>query len=63
MVTMKAVIRLNGRATHIEIVESGGSEFDEKAVDAVQHWRFKLAQAPDGVPVAVTQPIEVVFAK
>jgi TonB family protein len=62
VVTMKAVIRANGRAAHIEIVKSGGSEFDEKAVEAVRHWRFKPAQGPDGVPIAVTQPIEVVFS-
>jgi TonB family protein len=62
VVTMKAVIGANGRAAHIEIVKSGGSEFDEKAVEAVRHWRFKPAQRPDGVPVAVTMPIEVAFS-
>jgi hypothetical protein len=35
--------------------------FDEKAVEAVLHWRLKPALGPDNKPVAVRQIIEVTF--
>lgn len=58
-VMLKAVIRRDGRATNIEVVRSGGSDFDEKAVEAVRRWRFRPALGPNRVPVAVVQLIEV----
>jgi TonB family protein len=61
VVLLKAVIRTDGHVANIEIVRSGGSGFDEKAIEAVRRWRFKPAMGPNGIPVPVAMPIEVTF--
>ena len=61
VVTLQAIIQLNGHATDIQVVKSAGLGLDEKAVDAVRTWRFKPAIGPDGTPVPTIAPIEVNF--
>jgi len=60
-VLLKATVQVDGRATNIEIVRSFGSDFDEKAIEAVGKWRFHPALGPDGKPVPVTTTVEVTF--
>jgi TonB family protein len=49
-----------GRATNIHVVRRLGMGLDQKAVEAVRHWRFKPG-VKDGTPVTVEATIEVNF--
>jgi TonB family protein len=60
-VNLSAIITPEGRATNIKVVKSIGMGLDEKAVEAVNKWRFAPALDPDGSPIAVMQIIEVDF--
>lgn len=60
-VQMKAIIDTDGRAQNIQILRSGGSDFDQEAIEAVQRWQLKPALDASGKPVAVVQVIEVTF--
>jgi outer membrane biosynthesis protein TonB len=42
-------------------VKSFDVELAQRAVEAVQKWRFKPARDREGQPVAVIVPIEVTF--
>jgi len=50
----------NGIPSHVRVVKGIGLGLDEKAVEAVQQYRFKPA-TKDGVPVTVEIHIEVNF--
>jgi TonB family protein len=50
----------SGRATNIKVVKSLGLGLDEKAVEAVQKWKFSPGKK-DGKPVTVEATIEVNF--
>ncbi|MFQ5816901.1 MAG: energy transducer TonB [Terriglobia bacterium] len=62
LVVLVAVVGPDGRVNpeSIVVVRPVGMDLDEKAVRAVQQWRFKPAQR-FGKPVAVRLPIEVNF--
>jgi periplasmic protein TonB len=60
-VVLSVLITADGRATEIHVSHGLGFGLDEKAIEAVRAWRFKPALGPDGKPVAVRVPIEVVF--
>jgi protein TonB len=60
-VVLQAVITPDGRAIEIQVVKGPGLGLEEKAIEAVQQWRFKPAIGPGGKPVAVIVPIEVNF--
>jgi TonB family protein len=60
-VELKVIVGVDGKAHNIEIVKALGNSLDEKAVNAVQSWRFKPAAGPNGDPVPVVVPIEVTF--
>jgi protein TonB len=60
-VTLQVVITPDGRAIEIQVVKGPGLGLEEKAVEAVKQWRFKPALGPNGKPVAVVVPIEVLF--
>lgn len=50
----------DGLAHHAQIVQGLGMGLDQKALDAISHWRFKPG-SKDGVPVTVAARIEVNF--
>jgi len=53
-------IDASGHATHIQVVKSLGLGLDEKAIEAVQKWKFSPGKK-DGKPVTVEATIEVNF--
>jgi TonB family protein len=59
-VTLSIVVNTDGRAENIRVVKSLGMGLDEKAIEAVQKWRFKPG-ANKGAPVRVGAQIEVNF--
>ena len=59
-VMLSVVINTEGKADNIQIVKSLGMGLDEKAIEAVQQWRFRPG-TNQGVPVNVRAQIEVNF--
>ncbi len=59
-VVLSIVIDERGVPTNFKVVRPLGLGLDEKAIEAVQKWRFKPGQK-DGRPVAVMATIEVNF--
>ncbi len=59
-VVVSVVVGIDGRADQIGVVKSLGMGLDEKAVAAVQQWRFRPG-VKDGNPVPVRAMIEVNF--
>jgi TonB family protein len=59
-VILSAVIGQDGRARDLHVARSLGMGLDEKAMEAVNKWRFAPALL-DGRPVAVQVNIEVNF--
>jgi protein TonB len=59
-VTLSIVVGTDGKATNITVVKSLGMGLDEKAMEAVQKWRFTPGKNK-GVPVAVRANVEVNF--
>jgi TonB family protein len=57
---LAVVIGVDGKASSISVVRSLGMGLDEKAIDAVQKWRFKPG-FKDGKPVPVKANLEVNF--
>ena len=60
-VELQVVVGADGRASNIVIVKGIDKGLTERAVSAVETWKFKPATGPDGDPVAVTVPIEITF--
>jgi TonB family protein len=60
VVTLSAIIGPDGRPRHILVARSLGMGLDEKAMAAVQTWRFEPGRK-DGRPVSVQMTIEVYF--
>ena len=56
----KKLVRRNGKAVGIKVTKSLGLGLDEKAIEAVQKWRFKPG-TKDGKPVPVIASVEVNF--
>lgn len=59
-VTLWLVVGADGRPRDLRVVHSLGYGLDEKAVEAVQHWKFDPARLDDK-PVAVQINVEVMF--
>lgn len=59
-VLLSIVVNADGTPTSIRIVKSLGMGLDEKAIEAVQKWRFKPAVS-NGKPVRVRAAVEVNF--
>ncbi|MBI1896622.1 MAG: TonB family protein [Acidobacteria bacterium] len=59
-VMLSIVIDENGRTSNIKIIRPLGLGLDEKAIEAVQRWRFRPS-LKDGRPVAVMANVEVNF--
>lgn len=60
-VTLAVVIGLDGRASEIDFTKGQPYGLTQKAIEAVQSWKFKPAQTPEGNPRAVRQVIEITF--
>jgi len=59
-VQIKLVVDANGMPQQIEVIKALGLGLDQKAIEAVQKWRFKPG-TKDGKPVPVQAIIEVNF--
>jgi TonB family protein len=59
-VLLQLVVDENGVPQEIRVVKSLGLGLDQKAIEAVQKWRFKPG-LKDGKPVPVSANIEVNF--
>jgi TonB family protein len=59
-VLLSIVVNTDGKAEDIRVVKSLGMGLDEKAIEAVQKWRFRPGKNK-GVPVKVKAQIEVNF--
>jgi TonB family protein len=59
-VLLSIIVNTDGRAEEIRVVKSLGMGLDEKAIEAVQKWRFKPGRSK-GVPVKVRAQVEVNF--
>jgi TonB family protein len=59
-VTLLIDVGLDGRPANIRVVQGAGLGLDERAIDAVTHWRFSPAVAGDR-PVVAPALIEVGF--
>jgi TonB family protein len=60
LVLLSVIVNTDGKAEDIHVVKSVGMGLDEKAIEAVQKWRFKPGKNK-GVPVKVRAQIEVNF--
>jgi TonB family protein len=60
VVVLSIEIDANGIPRNIKVVRPLGLGLDEKAIEAVQHWRFRPALR-GGKPVAVSANVEVAF--
>ncbi len=61
VVMLVATVAADGHAEDIRVLKRMPLGLTEKAVEAVQKWRFVPAAGPDGKPIAVRQNIEVQF--
>ncbi len=59
-VVLWVVVGADGRTHDIRVQRSLGMGLDEKAIEAIRHWRFEPARK-DGTPVAVQVNVEVNF--
>jgi periplasmic protein TonB len=59
-VMLSLVVDESGKAVGIKVTKSLGLGLDEKAIEAVQKWRFKPG-TKDGKPVPVIASVEVNF--
>ena len=59
-VVLQVEIGTDGRTSKIRVVRSVGLGLDERAIEAVSHWRFDPARNGEG-PVAATALVEVSF--
>lgn len=59
-VVLAVVVDENGRARDIKVIRPLGLGLDEKAIEAVQKWKFRPGQL-NGKPVPVSASIEVNF--
>ncbi len=51
----------DGRAANISVVKGVGLGLDERAIEAVQTWRFRPATEPGGKVVPIWITVEVTF--
>ncbi len=59
-VTLSVVVDASGQPTFIKVTRPLGLGLDQKAIEAVQNWRFKPGMK-DGQPVPVQASVEVNF--
>jgi TonB family protein len=61
IVVLHLVVTADGHASNIHVKRSLGYGLDEKAVEAVENWRFEPAVGPSNKPVPVWTDVEVNF--
>jgi TonB family protein len=61
IVVLTAVVGADGKAHDIVVIKPLPDGLTEKAVEAVESWRFNPAKGPDGNPATVRRTIEVNF--
>jgi TonB family protein len=61
-VVVQALITSDGHATDVRALERAGLGLEEKAVEAVEHWRFQPARSSNGKFVPVVVAIGVTFS-
>ena len=60
-VILRVVVSATGQVANAVVVRGPGHGLDQKALEAVQGWRFTPAVGPDGKPVACMVNIEMTF--
>ena len=60
MVVLTIEVDASGKVRHVRVRQSLGLGLDEKAIEAVSHWRFRPAVV-DGKPVTTEATVEVNF--
>ncbi len=60
-VELKVQIDAEGFPSKISLTRGVPCGLNQKAIEAVEHWRFKPAIGPDGKPAAAIIPVEVTF--
>ena len=58
---LSVVVTQDGRVASAKVLKASNDEFGRLALEAVRRWKLKPAMGPDGRPVAVIVPVEVVF--
>lgn len=58
---LSVVVTQDGRVASAKVLKASNDEFGRLALEAVRTWKLKPAMGPDGRPVAVIVPVEVVF--
>jgi TonB family protein len=61
-VVLSLVVEPNGIPDHLQVAKSGGADFDNAALHAVEHWHFKPALCHDQ-PAAAKINVEVSFRR
>jgi len=59
-VLLEIAISEKGRASEIKVLSDPGNGFAREALDAVKHWKFRPAVAPDGKKITSRVRLEVV---
>lgn len=57
-VKLAATVGTDGKVHEIQVVQSGGADFDSEAIDAVRKWKFKPGTI-DGRPAPVTIHLDI----
>jgi len=61
VVILAVQIGEDGTPKQIAVIQSEKYGLTEKAIEAVQKWKFKPASGPDGKPIATWTPVELTF--
>jgi len=61
IVTLEVLVRADGRAGRVKIVKGLGLGLDERAMDAVNAWRFEPARDAARNPVATWVTVETTY--
>jgi TonB family protein len=61
-VLVSVVVGVEGKPQDLRVTNSGGTDFDQSALDAIQLWTFKPATC-DGVPAPAIVSVQVNFRK
>lgn len=60
-VILRVVVSATGQVANAVVLRGPGHGLDQKALEAIQSWRFTPAVGPDGKPLACMVNIEVTF--